>query len=504
MEIWNHVFMQDQVDAHADVVGDASGEEHRHRLVARACRDGAARDEELLRHRSVHAAARGGRVAVGQALRLRRAQRHLDQDHRRARSGDGVPDRRRRAAVERGARLHPATHAAAGRVERAAARGRGRGDAAARRGGGRGVRRGVSGARREPGVHRAGRSARRRSGSAPRCARAWCCSRKPAGVPRAAASGRRRVQALRHVRLPDRADRGAGGRGGARPSTTGFPRAAGGAAGQSARRGEEGARSGSTPVPCRRPSSSATTSRRPTASIAMLLGDDRGQLDVAAGGGGGVGLPRPHAVLRGVRRAGGRRGRDPDAHRHDPRARRAVGRPDVDHAHRRGELRRGAARAGRDRGDRPAAPRGDRARPHVDPRRALDLEAHPRRARPSGRLARRPRPAAVRLPAPGLGAREVLEQAELEANRLLARDDAANIFETSMDEAKALGAIDAVRREVRRHGAGGRDRRLLARALRRHPRGAHGPHRRGPHPARGLDRFGDAPGRGARRARRPA
>ena len=35
---------------------------------------------------------------------------------------------------------------------------------------------------------------------------------------------------------------------------------------------------------------------------------------------------------------------------------------------------------------------------------------------------------------------EVLEQAELEANRLLARDDAPHIFETSMDEAKALGA----------------------------------------------------------------
>ena len=35
---------------------------------------------------------------------------------------------------------------------------------------------------------------------------------------------------------------------------------------------------------------------------------------------------------------------------------------------------------------------------------------------------------------------DVLEQAELEANRLLARDDAPHIFETSMDEAEALGA----------------------------------------------------------------
>jgi alanyl-tRNA synthetase len=35
---------------------------------------------------------------------------------------------------------------------------------------------------------------------------------------------------------------------------------------------------------------------------------------------------------------------------------------------------------------------------------------------------------------------DMLERAELEANSLLARDDAPNIFETSMDEAKALGA----------------------------------------------------------------
>ena len=35
---------------------------------------------------------------------------------------------------------------------------------------------------------------------------------------------------------------------------------------------------------------------------------------------------------------------------------------------------------------------------------------------------------------------EILEAAELEANRRLARDDVINIFETTMDEAKALGA----------------------------------------------------------------
>jgi alanyl-tRNA synthetase len=36
---------------------------------------------------------------------------------------------------------------------------------------------------------------------------------------------------------------------------------------------------------------------------------------------------------------------------------------------------------------------------------------------------------------------EVLQEAELEANRRLARDDAVHIFETSMDEAKSLGAV---------------------------------------------------------------
>jgi alanyl-tRNA synthetase len=44
------------------------------------------------------------------------------------------------------------------------------------------------------------------------------------------------------------------------------------------------------------------------------------------------------------------------------------------------------------------------------------------------------------FPNPSAVPDEVLEQAELEANRLLARDDAPNIFETSMQEAEALGA----------------------------------------------------------------
>ena len=45
------------------------------------------------------------------------------------------------------------------------------------------------------------------------------------------------------------------------------------------------------------------------------------------------------------------------------------------------------------------------------------------------------------FPHPSAVPQEVLEEAELEANRRLARDDAVHIFETTMDEAKALGAV---------------------------------------------------------------
>jgi alanyl-tRNA synthetase len=45
------------------------------------------------------------------------------------------------------------------------------------------------------------------------------------------------------------------------------------------------------------------------------------------------------------------------------------------------------------------------------------------------------------FPHPSAVPQEILEQAELEANRRLARDDEIHIFETSMDEAKSLGAV---------------------------------------------------------------
>jgi alanyl-tRNA synthetase len=45
------------------------------------------------------------------------------------------------------------------------------------------------------------------------------------------------------------------------------------------------------------------------------------------------------------------------------------------------------------------------------------------------------------FPNPGAVPFEVLQEAELEANRLLARDDDVHIFETTFDEARALGAV---------------------------------------------------------------
>ncbi|MBA3691490.1 MAG: alanine--tRNA ligase, partial [Actinobacteria bacterium] len=45
------------------------------------------------------------------------------------------------------------------------------------------------------------------------------------------------------------------------------------------------------------------------------------------------------------------------------------------------------------------------------------------------------------FPHPSALPRELLEQAELEANRRLARDDTVRIYETTMDEAKAQGAV---------------------------------------------------------------
>ena len=65
----------------------------------------------------------------------------------------------------------------------------------------------------------------------------------------------------------------------------------------------------------------------------------------------------------------------------------------------------------------------------------------------------------------------VLRDAEDEVNNVLINDLDVRAFVTPIDEARAMGAHRAVRREVRRPRPGGRGRRLLARAVRRDARG---------------------------------
>ena len=136
-----------------------------------------------------------------------------------------------------------------------------------------------------------------------------------------------------------------------------------------------------------------------------------------------------------------------------------------------GRLRRGPAGPGRARAeiDRARA-RGDGARAHVHPRRALDAEAPAGRAREASGVARGAGPAPVRLPAsvggPARGARGGGARGEPPPRARRRRPD---LRDDDGGGAVARGGR-AVRGEVRRHGPRRGDRRLLARAVRRHAR----------------------------------
>ncbi|MGZ8630577.1 MAG: alanine--tRNA ligase [Actinomycetota bacterium] len=182
--------------------------------------------------------------------------------------------------------------------------------------------------------------------------------------------------------------------------------------------------------------------RRPEAEapIAMLLGEDRGELDVAQEG---------DEVLVFLGRtpfyaeSGGQVGDEGEIRTHTGviRVRDAqwAGPTSIMHI---GTVTSGEVRAGQD-----AIAEIDRLRREATARAHTSthvvhwtlkhiLGEH---ARQAGSLVA---PGRLRFdfPHPSSVPAEVLEQAELEANRLLARDDEPHIFETSMDEAKALGA----------------------------------------------------------------
>ena len=308
MEIWNLVFMQDEVDERrrgrarrcpARTSTPAPALE-RVAMVA-AGRRQRLRDRPVPPHRS-----RRSQSAVGQALRRGRARRRLPPDRGRARPRHDVPDRRRRAAVERGPRLHPAPDAAPRR-----SRTRGGWAIEGPRDGvpsstsvQRRVRRRLPGAARERGVR----------------ARRWPTSEEERfsatlrqGVTlfeeakgarrRAAVSGDDAFAAHGHVRVPAASSRRSWRTTpGSRSTPTGSPNCCRNSSERvRARRREEGRRSVSTRAPSRPRSSSATS--RPEAEGADRVGPGRGE-------------PR----ARGRRRGPGRSGSSWTARRSTPRA----------------------------------------------------------------------------------------------------------------------------------------------------------------------------------------
>ena len=144
----------------------------------------------------------------------------------------------------------------------------------------------------------------------------------------------------------------------------------------------------------------------------------------------------------------------------------------------------------------------DLARPHRDPHGAQGVPRGARRDRHPGGLRERAGPVPLRLLRDRRGAglgdggrRGAGQRPRARRPRRARRDDEPG-------RGRAVGRDGAVRREVRRPGAGDLGRRLGARAVRRHPRGPLRPARRDQAAGRVVDRLRRTPGRGAGRRRR--
>ena len=279
--------------------------------------------------------------------------------------------------------------------------------------------------------------------------------------------------------------------------------APGGAANARARGPRRRCRSASTPARSRRPSSSGYQQLEADATDRRDARRGEPRAPGRRGGRGRPRLPERHAVLRGGRRPDRRPRHHPHGDRRDPRGRCPVGRAERDHARRASWSPGRSAASRRHTAQVDAERREATARAHTSTHIVHWTLKHllGEHARQAGSLVA---PGRLRFdfPHPSAVPHELLEEAELEANRRLALDDAVRIYETTFDEAKAQGAIALFGEKygdlVRVVEVGDYSRELCG--------GTH-VHRTGQRladqdPARGIDRRGHAPRRGVGRSGR--
>ena len=262
--------------------------------------------------------------------------------------------------------------------------------------------------------------ARRKTGSRRRSVRGSRCSRRRRGAQKRADHRGRRVQALRHVRVPPPAHGGACGRGGLTVDVDRFASSSRNSAPAPATAPRR-CRSASTPGG----SSHDVRGIRDPWVRRLDRGDARSGLPRAPRrrrGSGRPGLPRPHPVLRGGGGQVGDRGviRTPTGViRSTTPCPRAIVRSCI-------WAWWSRARSGRARRRTPRwcrSSRSDRPSAHLHARRPRDAPRAARRPRPSGGIARRTRPPPS-TSAPSAVSPEQLDEAELIANRRLTADDA--------------------------------------------------------------------------------
>ena len=503
MEIWNLVFMQDQVDADLTIIAPLPGKNvdtgSSLERVATVMQGVDNVFETDLFRPTLEVAERlsGRKHGAGPA------RRRLAQDHRRARAGDDVPDRRRGPTFEQRARLRPASHAAARDLPRAPtghpARGFRRGDHERDPG----VRRRVPGAPGERSVRpsgcRLGRRALRRH-VAPR--HGLVRRREDARRGRGSISGDaafklhdtfgfpiellQEIAAAEGLSVDDRPVRGPA-RGAARPC----------AFGRQEGRYRSGGRSGSADRVRRVPGTRGGIAGCASSWARTTPSWMRRRRASGFGSSSSVRRSTPRAVVRSAIR---------DRSERTPATVHVI---DTVPAGDGAIVHEGIVASGEVRAQQPALASIDVQRREATTRAHTSthvvhwtlkhlLGEH---ARQAGSLVE---PGRLRFDFPHAGpvGTDLLEEAEREANRRLAADDPVKIFETTLDEAKSLGAVALFGEKygdlVRVVEIGDYSRELCG--------GTHvhrtGQRRRDPTAARGLDRRRDAPGRGARRAGR--